>query len=420
MSVKSNFQRLNESTEPMKTKLKKINEDVDFQAEEPKDPPEVLEDDDALEEEEELNPEITESLDLNIKKAKDPKQIVVTINGKDYFYESDDIDSILEKMLYIMKQQGAGKALAWLKQQVKDGLVKSLTSYASKKLLKVFEAEGDTEVLSDSIPNAVIGSTFLGKLSHETEGNVIFLGISPLPIVFENTLDDSKVGTASTEFSLLLGVVDPDEKTTEYADEVKIKADIQANTDSFTGTINISNSMLGDITKDLDVQSSLYDGSSFANALTEALNEFADQADFDALMSNYFDSDEEPEDDDGEEPDDFAKMSEEPKDEGEPEDLETELDDGEPVDEPEDADDESLEEDEEDLEEDDDHDEKIEEKTVKVVRDKAVVKKTIPTRKKRLSSAQKMALVKARKKAHTSKANKKRNKSVKIHKKLLG
>lgn len=419
MSVKSIFQRLNESTEPMKTKLKKINEDVDFQAEEPKDPPEVLEDDDAVEEEE-LNPEITESLDLNIKKAKDPKQIVVTINGKDYFYESDDIDSVLEKMLYIMKQQGAGKALAWLKQQVKDGLVKSLTSYASKKLLKVFEAEGDTEVLSDSIPNAVIGSTFLGKLSHETEGNVIFLGISPLPIVFENTLDDSKVGTASTEFSLLLGVVDPDEKTTEYADEVKIKADIQANTDSFTGTINISNSMLGDVTKDLDVQSSLYDGSSFANALTEALNEFADQADFDALMSNYFDSDEEPEDDDEEEPDDFAKMSEEPKDEGEPEDLETELDDGEPVDEPEDADDESLEEDEEDLEEDDDQDEKIEEKTVKVVRDKAVVKKNIPTRKKRLSSAQKMALVKARKKAHTSKANKKRNKSVKIHKKLLG
>lgn len=409
MSVKSIFQRLNESTEPMKTKLKKINEDVDFQAEDPKDPPEVLEDDDALEENDELNPEITESLDLNIKKAKDPKQIVVTINGKDYFYESDDIDSILEKMLYIMKQQGAGKALAWLKQQVKDGLVKSLTSYASKKLLKVFEAEGDTEVLSDSIPNAVIDSTFLGKLSHETEGNVIFLGISPLPIVFQNTLDDTKVGTASTEFSLLLGVVDPDEKTTEYADEVKVKADIQANTDSFTGTINISNSMLGDVTKDLDVQSSLYDGSSFANALTEALNEFADQADFDALMSNYFDSDEEPENDDGEEPDDFAKMSEEPKDEGEPEDLETELDDGEPVDEPEDADDESLEE-----------DEKIEEKTVKVVRDKAVVKKTIPTRKKRLSSAQKMALVKARKKAHTSQANKKRNKSVKIHKKLLG
>ena len=408
MSVKSIFQRLNESTEPMKTKLKKINEDVDFQAEEPKDPPEVLEDDDAVEEEEELNPEITESLDLNIKKAKDPKQIVVTINGKDCFYESDDIDSVLEKMLYIMKQQGAGKALAWLKQQVKDGLVKSLTSYASKKLLKVFEAEGDTEVLSDSIPNAVIDSTFLGKLSHETEGNVIFLGISPLPIVFENTLDDTKVGTASTEFSLLLGVVDPDEKTTEYADEVKVKADIQANTDSFTGTINISNSMLGDVTKDLDVQSSLYDGSSFANALTEALNEFADQADFDVLMSNYFDSDEEP--------DDFAKMSEEPKDEGEPEDLETELDDGEPVDEPEDADDESLEEDEED----DDQDEKIEEKTVKVVRDKAVVKKNIPTRKKRLSSAQKMALVKARKKAHTSKANKKRNKSVKIHKKLLG
>ena len=109
-------------------------------------------------------------------------------------------------------------------------------------------------------------------------------------------------------------------------------------------------------------------------------------------------------------------MSEEPKDEGEPEDLETELDDGEPVDEPEDEDDESLEEDEED----DDQDEKIEEKTVKVVRDKAVVKKTIPTRKKRLSSAQKMALVKARKKAHTSQANKKRNKSVKIHKKLLG
>lgn len=372
MSVKSIFQRLNESTEPMKTKLKKINEDVDFQAEEPKDPPEVLEDD-------ELNPEITESLDLNIKKAKDPKQIVVTINGKDYFYESDDIDSILEKMLYIMKQQGAGKALAWLKQQVKDGLVKSLTSYASKKLLKVFEAEGDTEVLSDSIPNAVIGSTFLGKLSHETEGNVIFLGISPLPIVFENTLDDTKVGTASTEFSLLLGVVDPDEKTTEYADEVKVKADIQANTDSFTGTINISNSMLGDVTKDLDVQSSLYDGSSFANALTEALNEFADQADFDALMSNYFDSEEDEEEED----------------------------------------DESLEEDEED-EEDDDQDEKIEEKTVKVVRDKAVVKKNIPTRKKRLSSAQKMALVKARKKAHTSKANKKRNKSVKIHKKLLG
>lgn len=97
MSVKSIFQRLNESTEPMKKKLKKINEDVDFQAEEPKDPPEVLEDDDTVEEEEELNPEITESLDLNIKKAKDPKQIVVTINGKDYFYESDDIDSILEK-----------------------------------------------------------------------------------------------------------------------------------------------------------------------------------------------------------------------------------------------------------------------------------------------------------------------------------
>lgn len=53
------------------------------------------------------------------------------------------------------------------------------------------------------------------------------------------------------------------------------------------------------------------------------------------------------------------------------------------------------------------------EKTVKVVRDGEVVKKTVKTKKKRLTAAQKQALAKARKKAHTGQAEKHRAKSLK-------
>lgn len=55
--------------------------------------------------------------------------------------------------------------------------------------------------------------------------------------------------------------------------------------------------------------------------------------------------------------------------------------------------------------------ENLEERVVKVVRDGEVVRKNVPSKKRRMSSAQKAALAKARKKAHTSSANKKRNKS---------
>lgn len=56
------------------------------------------------------------------------------------------------------------------------------------------------------------------------------------------------------------------------------------------------------------------------------------------------------------------------------------------------------------------------EKVVKVVRDGEVVKKTVKTKKTILSPAQKAALAKARKKAHTAGANKQRAKSNKVRK----
>ena len=54
--------------------------------------------------------------------------------------------------------------------------------------------------------------------------------------------------------------------------------------------------------------------------------------------------------------------------------------------------------------------------TVKVVRNGKVVLKKIPLRKKKLSSAQKMALKKARRKANTSSARKKRQKAMRLRK----
>lgn len=60
----------------------------------------------------------------------------------------------------------------------------------------------------------------------------------------------------------------------------------------------------------------------------------------------------------------------------------------------------------------------IQEKIVKVVRDGKVVKKNVSSKKKKLSSKQKSALAKARKKAHTSSAQKQRNKSMKKARKL--
>lgn len=62
--------------------------------------------------------------------------------------------------------------------------------------------------------------------------------------------------------------------------------------------------------------------------------------------------------------------------------------------------------------------EELVEKVVKVVRDGEVVTKKVPTKKKRLSSAQKAALAKARKKAHSSSANKQRAKSIKKRSKM--
>ena len=56
------------------------------------------------------------------------------------------------------------------------------------------------------------------------------------------------------------------------------------------------------------------------------------------------------------------------------------------------------------------------EKVVKVVRDGQVVKKKVKTKKTILTAAQKSALAKARKKAHTASANKARLKSNKIRK----
>ena len=58
------------------------------------------------------------------------------------------------------------------------------------------------------------------------------------------------------------------------------------------------------------------------------------------------------------------------------------------------------------------------EKVVKVVRDGKVVKKKVPSKKKILTPAQKAALAKARKKAHTAGANKKRKKSMKVANRL--
>jgi rubrerythrin len=59
----------------------------------------------------------------------------------------------------------------------------------------------------------------------------------------------------------------------------------------------------------------------------------------------------------------------------------------------------------------------LDEKTVKVVKDGKVVKKNVATRKKKLSAAQKAALAKARKKAHSAGAQKKRAKSMSIRSK---
>lgn len=56
----------------------------------------------------------------------------------------------------------------------------------------------------------------------------------------------------------------------------------------------------------------------------------------------------------------------------------------------------------------------LSEKTVKVVREGKVVRKNVRTRKVRLTPAQKAALKKARKKAHTGAANRKRAKSMKV------
>lgn len=61
--------------------------------------------------------------------------------------------------------------------------------------------------------------------------------------------------------------------------------------------------------------------------------------------------------------------------------------------------------------------EDLDEKTVKVVREGKVVKKTVKSKKRRLTPAQKAALAKARKKAHTADANKKRAKSNKVRSK---
>lgn len=255
MSVKSIFKRLNESVEDLQVK-KGINE----------------------------------AFDIEVSK-NDEDTISVIIQGKEYLYQTDNIDDAIEKINYIKKMQGAGKAMVWIKDQVKKGLMKSLTSYASKKLLKVFESE-ETDTLSDSIPSAVVASTLLGKISQETSGNIIYLGISPLPIEFENTLDDTKVGTISTEFNLLLGSIDPEDLSTEYVDDIKVKAELQSNADSFSGVIKVSNSNLGDYEKEVDIPSSLYDGVSFASVITEVLDEYAEQADYSALVSNYYDVEE--------------------------------------------------------------------------------------------------------------------------------
>lgn len=56
----------------------------------------------------------------------------------------------------------------------------------------------------------------------------------------------------------------------------------------------------------------------------------------------------------------------------------------------------------------------LDEKTVKVVRDGKVTKKNVSTKKRRLTPAQKAALAKARKKAHTPAAAKARAKSNKV------
>lgn len=63
--------------------------------------------------------------------------------------------------------------------------------------------------------------------------------------------------------------------------------------------------------------------------------------------------------------------------------------------------------------------EELLEKTVKVVRNGKVVTKKKPTKKKRLTAAQKQALAKARKKAHTASANKARQKSMKVRRRSV-
>lgn len=85
-----------------------------------------------------------------------------------------------------------------------------------------------------------------------------------------------------------------------------------------------------------------------------------------------------------------------------------------------DTDDENTSESDELDEEDEESEDKIEEKQVKVVRDGKVVTRKVKTVKTKLTSKQKQALAKARKKAHTAGANKARKKSMAIHKKRLG
>ncbi|WJZ23492.1 hypothetical protein LIS04_64 [Listeria phage LIS04] len=69
--------------------------------------------------------------------------------------------------------------------------------------------------------------------------------------------------------------------------------------------------------------------------------------------------------------------------------------------------------------EDEDGEEQLEERMKKVVRGGQVVKIKVPIRKKRLSAKRRMALVKARRKAHTSKANRNRRKSMIIRKRRI-
>lgn len=69
--------------------------------------------------------------------------------------------------------------------------------------------------------------------------------------------------------------------------------------------------------------------------------------------------------------------------------------------------------------ESEDDDEDLDEKFKKVVRNGQVVRIKVPTRKKRLSAKRRMALVKARRKAHTSSANRNRRKSMIVRKRRI-